>query len=611
MFPKAILVCFGLFLCCNTESSQNIKKITKVNSLKKRDTRGVNDLTINIAVPIGPSGQPEEYAPVVINFENTGAYFAIDTGTVLKNGTEDVSADFSDCFGDVPSGRSSCISTYSITATDLDAGMVTFAITLSSTSGEVKDFGTLPVPLGTYISGKMTAAGVDATDPDNPVGVFAGKAVPVEIAITNVEAENIADVVIADEKGTSIGEAEEVVPDESLIADSKLIADSTFDVIGTEYTVKLTNTEDVEVYRLYTLFTEAITGTYRINWGCLCDDDLSTTHILVGSYNDGVNNTIKGWEFNEISESCVTLTSSINLGDSTILNKAVYNTVDSFDNNVIYLAYVTQAPDQDCVLNLAKCSLNGDSYEFTVGDTTGLSSICSKVQWILDSNDIPYVAVDCDNEIRVYPIGLSDLSFGAYFSTANKSLGNASTFLYWLPQGNLYLIQGFGAATVSTYKTDLLAHTIESGVDTNLSGTFSQVNACATCNNYLILGGSNTEVSKNGVLKQYTVKTTDPNKGALVATSLMETIETTSTINYCELCCCNGSNLLVGTDKGLFSYDPDTLSLISSNTLLPNNNWNNTSWCCVNNDYCAAVNNDAQAYILKQESGSFIVTCTL
>lgn len=614
MVPVSILVCSGLFLCCNAGSSQSIKKITKVNSLnvrksKERHTKGLNDLAINIAVPIGISGQPEEETPVVINFENSGSAFAIDTGTVLKNGTDDVSADFSDCFGDVPSGRSSCYANYFLTSDDISAGMVTFDITLSS-SGEMKDYIINSVPLGTYISDDMKVDGVVATNPYNPVKVFAGETVPVEITITNVESENITDVVIADKDGTVIGEAEVIVPDESVVADTK-IEDSTFDVIETEYTIKLTNTEDIETYRLYTLYTESITGTYRINWGCLCDDS-ETTHILVGSYNDGVNNAIKGWEFDEGAESCAALASSINLGNATILSKAVYNTVDSFDNNVIYLAYVTQAPEQDCVLNLAKCWLNGDSYEFTIGNTTGLSLITSKVQWILDNNDIPYVAVDCDDEMRVYPIDVSDLSFGTYFSTANKSLGNASTFLYWFPQGMyLYLLQGYGAATVSTYKVNLLTHSIEAGVDTNLSGTFSQVNACATCYNYLILGGSNTEVSKNGILKQYTVKTTDPNKGSLVAASLMETIETTSTVNYCELCCCAGSNLLVGTDKGLFSYAPDTLSLISSNTLLPNNNWNNTCWCCMNNDYCVAIDNEAQAYILKQESGSFIVTCTL
>jgi len=535
MFPVSILVCSGLFLCCNAGSLQNIKKITKVNSLNvrkfnERHTKGLNDLAINIAVPIGISGQPEEETPVVINFENSGLEFDIDTATVFKNGTDDVSAEFSDCFGTISSGRSSCSTNYFLTSDDIFAGMVTFDITLSSSSGEIKDYNN-SVPLGTYISDDMKVDGIVATDPYNPVKVFAGEAVPVKIAITNTEAEMITDVVIADAEGNPVGEAEELVPDESLITDSKLTADSKFDVIGTEYTVKLTNTEDVEVYRLYTLFTKAITGTYRINWGCLCDDS-GPTHILVGSYNDGVNNAIKGWEFDEGAESCAALASSINLGNATILSKAVYNTVDSFDNNVIYLAYVTQAPEQNCVLNLAKCVPNDDSYEFTVGNTTGLSLITSKVQWILDNNHIPYVAVDCDDEMRIYPIDVSDLSLGTYFSTANKALGNASTFLYWFPQGMyLYLLQGYGAATVSTYKVNLLTHSIEAGVDTNLSGTFSQVNACATCYNYLILGCSNTEVSKNGILKQYIVKTTDLNKGSLEAASLMETIETTSTVN--------------------------------------------------------------------------------
>jgi hypothetical protein len=549
MVPVSILVCSGLFLCCNAGSSQNIKKITKVNSLnvrksKERHTKGLNDLTISIVVPIGTSGQPEVEMPVVINFENSGSAFAIDKGTVFKNGTENVSDDFSDCFGDVPSGRSSCTSSYFLKSNDISAGMVTFDITLSTESGEVKDYDN-PVALGSYISDNMKVNGVIATNPYSPVKVFAGEAVPVEITITNIESENITDVVIADKDGTAISEAKVLEAGKSVVADTKLEADSKFDVLGTEYTIKLTNTEDVDAYRLYTLYSQAISGTYRINWGCLCDD-LGTTHILVGSYNDGVNNAIKGWEFDEEAKSCTALASSINLGNATILSKAVYNTVDSLNNNnVIYLAYVTQAPEQDCVLNLAKCWLNGDSYEFTIGNTTGLSLITSKVQWILDNNDNPYVAVDCDDEMRVYPIDVSDLSFGTYFSTANKSLGNASTFLYWFPQGMyLYLLQGYGAATVSTYKVNLLTHSIEAGVDTNLSGTFSQVNACATCYNYLILGGSNTEVSKNGILKQYTVKTTDPNKGSLVAASLMETIETTSTVNYCELCCCAGSNLL-------------------------------------------------------------------
>jgi hypothetical protein len=183
----------------------------------------------------------------------------------------------------------------------------------------------------------------------------------------------------------------------------------------------------------------------------------------------------------------------------------------------------------------------------------------------------------------------------------------ASIFLYWLTQDNgLILVQGFNNTNVATYQVDLNGTpAIYPGIVTDLSSTFSYINSCATCQDYLLVGGSSP--SNQGILAQYNV--TASGTLSLIAT------QTTpgTTVNYCERCCCPESQLLVGTDVGLFCYAiglDNSLTLTAS--LADGHNWLNVCWCCNStNNYCAAVNNAPGAFILEQLTPTFTTKCSL
>jgi len=120
---------------------------------------------------------------------------------------------------------------------------------------------------------------------------------------------------------------------------------------------------------------------------------------------------------------------------------------------------------------------------------------------MVGSNNRPYVAVDTIDDIRIYPVNLITLTIDAPLSTPNISQGYASTFLYWYVQdSNLYLIQGYSTNQVATYQVELgTTPVINPGVATDLSGTFTQINSCATCLDYLLLGGTNNSTGLLGI----------------------------------------------------------------------------------------------------------------
>ena len=226
----------------------------------------------------------------------------------------------------------------------------------------------------------------------------------------------------------------------------------------------------------------------------------------------------------------------------------------------------------------------------------------SKVQWILDSVGRPYIAVDTNLGIMVYPVTLSPYTFGTAFTTANLAGSNPSSFLYWLPQdSNLYLVQGYNSTNVATYLVNLTGTpTIHAGVNSDISGQFDQANSCATCSDYFVIGGSKSSV---GTLVPYSISST----GTLLAGTAV-TVGGASTVNYCERCCCSGDNLLVGTDTGLLSYDNSLAFMLSSTSLVSLN----VCWCCnSHNQYCAVVDSVHGAFVLKQQPPSFILTSTL
>ena len=137
-----------------------------------------------------------------------------------------------------------------------------------------------------------------------------------------------------------------------------------------------------------------------------------------------------------------------------------------------------------------------------------------------------------------------------------------------------------------------------------LSSSFTNINSCATCFDYFAVGGS---AQDTGILALY-----DINPSGTLTLTLTTTLANTTVVNYCERCCCPNSQLLVGTDNGLFTYDTDTLDLISSYVSGANNNGLNVCWCCNNtNQFCTAVNDAPSAFILEQENSTFTTVCQL
>lgn len=343
-------------------------------------------------------------------------------------------------------------------------------------------------------------------------------------------------------------------------------------------------------------------GLYRLNFGCICSDTTTTQHILIGSYNSTGTNSLKGWVLDGNSPVCSLITPLI-LTPNILYNVAVYN-----EQDIINLSILTTTTSNGHNLSLATSFYNGSNYVITPqGSPLTLPNAAFKVQWFV-SGGIPYVAVDTIDNIRIYPIDLSSYTFGDPIQTPN--MGNsqyASDFLYWLPtqDNNLFLVQGFNNTNIATYQVDLNGTpTIYPGVVTDVSSTFTNINSCATCNNYFLVGGS---AQNQGILAKYTINTF-----GVISLELTATIADTTTVNYCERCCCSDSQLLVGTDKGLFSYVTDSLDLISSYTEGTNNNWLNACWCCNNaNQFCAAINNAPSAFILEQQNPTFNTICQL
>jgi len=359
-----------------------------------------------------------------------------------------------------------------------------------------------------------------------------------------------------------------------------------------------------ENYQECTIVNSIPQGLYRLNYGCICSDTTGTEHILIGSYNNTGVNQIEGWVFDEVQAICSQISPLI-LTPDILYNVAVYNEAD-----IINIAVLTTTSNS-YNLSLATCSYNGVNFVISpTGTPITLPAAAFKVQWAVAGGN-PFIAVDTIDNMRVYPVDLSTYTIGTPIQTPN--MGNnqyASDFLYWLYQDNgLFLVQGFNNTNIATYLVDLTGTpTIYPGVVTDVSSTFSFINSCATCFNYFVVGGS---AVGQGTLAQYDVNST----GSLNLIRQYPTAGTT--VNYCERCCCQESQLLVGTDVGLFNYtiEFDGSLTPTSSLSLPvsgSTNWLNVCWCCNNsNKYCAAVNNAPSAFVLEQMTPTFTTQCSL
>jgi len=361
------------------------------------------------------------------------------------------------------------------------------------------------------------------------------------------------------------------------------------------HTLQLTLTAtvgpDAENYFLSSVATSVPVNPYRFNFGCLCSD-LGTQHVLIGSHNMPTleGNTLDCWVFDEEPTATCTKVAALNIGAQVIMDSATYN-----NGTGMNIAILTQTQEGSTALILAEY----DGTNITQESSTSLSSQAFKAQWFVASDATPYIVVDTGNGMSLYSVNLTTYELTLTSSTPNLASGIPSTFLRWLHQGDsFYVIQGYQNNYIATYKIDFTTGTISSGVYNDLSSDFININSCATCSDYLVLAGADNDT--HGTLIRYTLN----GLGQLVFAQ-SASIADTLTVNYCELCCCNNSYLLAGTDNGLYSVEPDTFDLVASNTSMPNNNWINTCWCCdITGDYCIAVNNNHESYVLQQVGSS-------
>jgi len=324
---------------------------------------------------------------------------------------------------------------------------------------------------------------------------------------------------------------------------------------------------------------------YRYNFGCICTDE-GEEHILIGSHNmpelDG--NSLDFWMFNETPT--VSFIGSLDLGQQIIMDSATYNTELGMN-----IAVLTQTQEGDTAIVL----VTYDGVSTTSHSITPLSSQAFKAQWFVAPDSTPYIVTDEQNGMSLYEVNLATYELTLRSSVPNLGAGAPSAFLRWYPQGNsLYVIQGYNQNSIATYKVDLSVPEIQAGVTTDMQEQFMLVNSCATCYENLVLGGAGS--GEEALLARCTVE-----DGELAITQTAS-VPNAFEVYYCERCCCGGDSLLVGTNNGLYSFNPNTLSLVASNTSMPNNVWINTCWCCdMDGDYCIAVDSDHETYVFRQD----------
>jgi len=282
----------------------------------------------------------------------------------------------------------------------------------------------------------------------------------------------------------------------------------------------------------------------------------------------------------------VSFIGSLDLGQQIIMDSATYNTELGMN-----IAVLTQTQEGDTAIVL----VTYDGVSTTSHSITPLSSQAFKAQWFVAPDSTPYIVTDEQNGMSLYEVNLATYELTLRSSVPNLGAGAPSAFLRWYPQGNsLYVIQGYNQNSIATYKVDLSVPEIQAGVTTDMQEQFMLVNSCATCYENLVLGGAGS--GEEALLARCTVE-----DGELAITQTAS-VPNAFEVYYCERCCCGGDSLLVGTNNGLYSFNPNTLSLVASNTSMPNNVWINTCWCCdMDGDYCIAVDSDHETYVFRQD----------
>jgi hypothetical protein len=287
--------------------------------------------------------------------------------------------------------------------------------------------------------------------------------------------------------------------------------------------------------------------------------------------------------------------SKLDLGRHIVSDSAVYNTAED-----MYLAILTHVQGESSYITLA--AVQDPEFVIDAKSTTTLSSTAYKVQWFVGPDQTPYIITDEYGRMSLYAVDLNTYTLTLTASTANMAAGYPSTYLYWLWQDSgLYVIQGYGQTQAATYKVNFNARTIGAGVVSDMSTTFSTVNGCSTCYDYLVLAG--VSKSEEGTVARYSVDSS----GYLTGPSITASVGSSSSVYYCERCCCNDNDLLVGTDAGLYSLDSNTLDIAASNTSMSSSKFINVCWCCTSEpQYCIAVNSSYGAYIFEQVDSQLV-----
>lgn len=424
--------------------------------------------------------------------------------------------------------------------------------------------------------------------------VALGKTMNISYVVTNTSQVTLNNIVVSDNQGYVITQPKTTLaPGESMTCTATAPAPDLNKIHTDIATVTAIMGNATAVSATSTAYALSVpTGSYRLNWGCLCSDITNSRHTFIGSRNlqtsldpVALSGYMLGATFNPTN---TTIQAIFNEQTLPVINSAVYNTENEI--NIAILGYSDNA-----YITLATVQNNA----FQQQHTTKLSSMAFKVQWFADSQGTIYLATDEQDALSLYTVDLTLYTLSLVATASNLAFGMPSIFLYWLIQDSgIYLVQGYNNNTVATYKVTLDTPTIYSGVTTDLHVTFSTINACSTGANYLALAGTNT--NGNASLTRYIV-----NGSGYVEPILSKTISGATTVNYCEKCCCSANDeLLVGTDNGLFSLNATSLNTVAS---YAGSNWVNVCWCCSQDKiYCSATSSNQSTYLFKEEGDSLI-----
>ena len=345
------------------------------------------------------------------------------------------------------------------------------------------------------------------------------------------------------------------------------------------------------------------TGYSRLNWGCICSDS-GTQHVVIGSYVNSNDNSIRGFVFDSGMGTCTEITPALDFSSSIIVNHVVYNQAGQ-----INIALLLQS-GTNYSIQLATCTFNGSKWVFnTVGSPQPVSQ-ASHIQMITDAGNV-YIAVDSYPQLTVYSLDLSTGTITNPIIQTNKSA--QGDFLYWLHYNNaIYLVQGYYTAngtTIATYNVTL-GSSIDPGVETTIATALSQAYRCAVGVNYLVIGGSSLDANNTNVatLIQYGVN----GDGTLSQIGNAHIIDGTR-VNYCERCLCStGDNLIVGTDTNLFTFDSNNFQQLAS--LANPIGCKNVCWCCNTTNMYGAAIQEARAnpgFTFEQVGTQITQQCTL